>query len=224
MRRLPTRPPSAWWSPPMTGPPRPSRPRPRLGVAVVAALLALGAAGCGDDAASPSSPTSTTTSTTTTTTMASPDTAAATPAAVGDEAEVRATIDRYWEAFLAATSEADPNNPELSSVLSGEARLRILGSIEAMEQNGQRVVAPEGSVFMHETTSVVFDAPDRATVTECVVDDLQIVESVTGSVVDGAITTSEYTTTLFGDGEWRITSREQTRREIGVLPCAEVAP
>ena len=221
MRRLPTRPPSAWWSPPMTGPPRPSRPRPRLGVAVVAALLALGATGCGDDAAAPSSPTSTTTSSTTTT--AAPDTAAAssTTELVGDEAEVRATIDRYWEAWFAATGNPpDPTNAELNAVLSGEARLKIIGRVERWKTEGQYVRTPTPSVFAYSMQLVTVDGSDRAAVTECVVDDTEVVDQATGEVSNaGAAALTVESTLARLEGAWRITTRTTVHRAEGATTC-----
>ena len=223
MRRLPTRPPSPGWSPPITGPPRPSRPRPRLGVAVVAALLVLGAAGCGDDAAAPSSPTSTTTSSTTTT--AAPDTAAATsttPAPVGDEAEVRATIDRYWEAWFAATGNPpDPTNAELNAVLSGEALLRIVGGIEQWQRDGKYVQLPPETQFSREVVLVEFDSSGVATVRECVIDDTELVDATTGEVSGSGTSSTTFVKTLNRiEGTWRITTSIATGKVEGGSGCA----
>ena len=200
-----------------------SRHRRSLGVvAQIALALLLGAScGCGADTAT-TDPTSTTGTTPVATDppQTSASTSSTTTAPTGDEAEVRAVIDRYWPAFLAATMDPDPENPELKAILQSDAAIRILGAIEDLRNNGQRVVQPDPSVFAHEITSVTFDGPDRAVVKECVIDDLQIVVTATGQIVNGAVTTSEYTSTVVRDeGVWRISTSEQTTRLEGVHDC-----
>ncbi len=210
--------------------PVPTR-RTTPGWRIVAALaisvsLGLATTACGsDDTATSEPPTSTTAVSTPAATdppaTASPTTTTTAPS--GDDAEVRATIDRYWDAFLAATSAPGDDHEELSTILDDQAHIRILGSIESMAQKGQRVITPKNSAFSREVTAVTFEAPDRATVTECVIDDLQIVEGPNEAVVNDTVTTSNYTTTLHkADATWRITTREQTYRREGVVSCAEL--
>lgn len=191
---------------------------------LVLAVLAPTLAGCGDDG-SASEPAPTTAGTQPATTGSSgtnpPPTSTTTtgPPTSEDEVAVRAVFDRYWPAFLDATMNPDPEHPVLQSVLTGEARTRILGAIAAMKRDGERVVQPPNSVFAHEIVSLEFTEVDRATVRECVVDDLQIV-GANGAPIDDEVGTSEYTSHLvLLDGEWRISYREATNTVDGAHGC-----
>lgn len=199
------------------------RPSRRSIVVAVAVALGLTAASCGSDTAT-TDPTTTTSALGTTAPKTEPPSTSAptstTTTPDGDEAEVRAVIDRYWPAFLNATADPDADNAELQAVLTGEASARIIGSIEDLRDNGQRVVAPDGSVFSHEVISVTFEGADRAVVKECVIDDLMIVDAA-GEPINDAVTTSEYTSTLFrSENVWRIGRSERTKRLEGVHECS----
>lgn len=191
---------------------------------VLVAVASVGAA-CGSDVAEPPATSSTATrgseppstaapSSTTTTTVVAP---------TGDEAEVRAVIDRYWDAwFIAAGNPPDPANAELNAVLTGDARMRIIGGIERRLGEGTYVRLPEGSVFERSVTSVTFDERGIATVEECVVDDSELIDLASDSVLDAGVATVRLSTTANAvDGEWRITTITTVDKEDGVATCDE---
>jgi len=207
------------------GPPRRIRPAgPALASMGIVAVLAAGCAGCGADTATPGDPPPSTPASSAPTATDPPATAAptttTTAAISGDEAEVRATIDRYWAAYLDAVGSPDAEHAELTAILFGEAQTRILGGIGKLKTDGLAVVAPEASVFSHSIITVSFGEDGVALVDECVVDDLQKIKVTTGEVVDGAVVTSRFKRSLLEtEAGWRITTSEQVDRREGVQPC-----
>jgi hypothetical protein len=138
-----------------------------------------------------------------------------------NEPAVRAVIDRYWRGYLKAVSDPpDPNNPDLVAVLNGEASARVTGAIRKLKDSGQFIRAPENSAAYHEITGITFDERGIATVEECSLDDLQVVEKATGRIVNGNVTTDHFHTTLASDPQlgWFITTRTSSE-ESGSVGC-----
>jgi len=191
----------------------------------IVAVLAAGCAGCGADTATPGDPPPSAPASSAPTATDPPATAAptttTTAAISGDEAEVRATIDRYWAAWFAATANPpDPDNAELNAVLIGEAKMRIIGGVERWRDNGEFVRVPEGSAYERSVTSVYFDEDGTATVRECVVDDSELVSGKSGEIVDSELATLKLVTTLrkYDEG-WKITSSNAEETIEGVAAC-----
>lgn len=140
-----------------------------------------------------------------------------------DEAEVRATIDRYWDAWFAAVANPpNPDSPELNELLTGQAWATITGSIREMKANGEFVRQPQPSVFERRTTTVVFDTQRIAHVRECIVDDLVVVRSNTNQIVNDSVSTYVFDSTLANDGTgWRITTTTESSKHPGVNVCPE---
>jgi hypothetical protein len=140
-----------------------------------------------------------------------------------NEPAVRAVIDRYWRGYLKAVSDPpDPNNPDLVAVLDGEASARILGAVHKLQIDGQYIQAPPNSSFERLEESVSFDNRGIATVHECVVDDLALMDGHTRNVVDGVLTTDFFDSTVAyvpGLG-WVITTRAVSQKD-GRVPCDE---
>lgn len=210
--------------PPPNGAPSIARRRAgRTIVVAVAVALGLTAASCGSDPET-TDPTSTTagTSVVKTEPPATSGSTSTTTTPSGDEAEVRAVIDRYWDAwFIAAGNPPDPTNAELNAILTGDAAQKILGGIERRLNEGTYVRLPPNSVFERTITSVTFDEDGIATVLECVVDDSEIVTISAGEVVDNSVLTLSLTTTLreYPTG-WRITTSTLTDETEGAAGCA----
>lgn len=188
----------------------------------VAVALGLTAASCGSDPET-TDPTSTTagTSVVKTEPPATSGSTSTTTTPSGDEAEVRAVIDRYWDAwFIAAGNPPDPTNAELNAILTGDAAQRIIGGIERWQKNGEYVRVPDGSIYSRTITSVAFEPDGVAVVRECIVDDTELVLAATGEVVDSELATLKLRTTLskFPEG-WRITTTNTEERLDGIAAC-----
>jgi hypothetical protein len=138
-----------------------------------------------------------------------------------NEPAVRAVIDRYWRGYLKAVSDPpDPNNPDLVAVLQGSAEPRILGSIRKLVSDRQYITAPPKSEFERLSESVSFDGRGVATVNECVIDDLALMDANSHTLIDGSLTTDHFVSTVANipDLGWVITTRSVTQRD-GRQPC-----
>jgi len=156
-----------------------------------------------------------------------PATTTATAPPSPNEVEVRAVMDRFWPAYLEAISIPDPANAVLVELLTGDAEHAVLGRFEGMARVRQRAVPPEPSVYSHRIVSIAFSETDVATVRECVVDDLRVIQDVQGTaepttaLIDGDVVTAEVTTSLVeGEAGWQITVRDSTEVLQGVRDCA----
>ena len=208
------------------GPPRRIRPAgPALASMGIVAVLAAGCAGCGADTATPGDPPPSTPASSAPTATDPPATAAptttTTAAISGDEAEVRATIDRYWAAWFAATANPpDPDNAELNAVLIGEAKMRIIGGVQRRLNDGRFVRLPKNTEFSRTTMSIAFDQDGVADVEECVVDDTELVDMSTGEIVEGSLATTRLRLTLkeYPEG-WKITTSATVSTAEGSIGC-----
>lgn len=209
--------------PPPNGAPSIARRRAgRTIVVAVAVALGLTAASCGSDPET-TDPTSTTagTSVVKTEPPATSGSTSTTTTPSGDEAEVRAVIDRYWDAwFIAAGNPPDPTNAELNAILTGDAAQKILGGIERRLNEGTYVRLPPNSVFERTITSVTFDEDGIATVLECVVDDSEAVAIATDQPVRSGVATIRFASTLkrYPEG-YRITTSAAVDKADGVHSC-----
>lgn len=199
----------------------------RVGALVVVLTIAGGAGACGKDAtvAAPTTtpPVTTSVAAATSSMTEAPATSAPTTAPIStDEAEVRATIDRYWDAwFKAVANPPNPDSPELNAVLTGDAWQGIVGFIRGMKDQRQYIRLPPDSQFRREIRSVSIDDRGIAIVIQCVVDDTELVSSVTSETIEDELTTSEFRSTLkhYPEG-WRITTSQETSKLKGRAGCA----
>lgn len=213
-------------APDVARPPRPRRVPPVLASVTIVAVLAAGCAGCaGCGAATPGDPGPSSTRGTTPVATDPPATVAPTTTTTapisGDEAEVRATIDRYWDAWFAATANPpDPDNAELNAVLIGDAKMRIVGGVQRRLDDGHFVRLPDNSEFERTTVSVAFEADGMASVEQCIVDDTELAEISTGDLVEGGVATTRLLLTLrnYQDG-WKITTSTTLSTVEGAVGC-----
>jgi hypothetical protein len=84
---------------------------------------------------------------------------------------------------------------------------------------GERTITPSGAKYSHRIDAVSVQK-DSASITDCTVDDQQVV-GPDGSVVDGALTSKQYAGTLLLDGTtWKVQNVEVLENTEGLSGCA----
>ncbi|HLT16783.1 MAG TPA: hypothetical protein VK007_08785 [Acidimicrobiales bacterium] len=144
------------------------RGRPRTVALAPLLVLALGA-GCGDDDSA--DPTTSTTAATTTTE----------DAAAAEEAAVLAAYEAHWAGFVAAIDPPDPDAEALAEHTGGKALEDIQTVVRRYEAEG---VAARGDYELNPR--VVHVGATRATLEDCVIDDLELYLVHSDEVVEPA--------------------------------------
>jgi hypothetical protein len=148
------------------------------------------------------------------TTAASPTTSPPSPA---DDA--LAAYRGYWDTWLAANDPPDPDHAGLWRYYAGVALERARTSIATNRTLGHAVRLPEHTRYAHDA-SVVDLSDGVATVTDCAVDDSQLVVARDGTVLNDQVATSRARATLERvDGAWRVVDVTVLDRWEGVVPC-----
>lgn len=200
-----------------------NRARPHRARSLCAGLVVLGAAACSATSVASSTvttgPTTVTTAPATTATTAAPATTAPVTTPASDEDQVRAVVDRYWEVWLAVGDPPDPSSPALSEVMTGEALAREVENLEKKIALGDSRRQPANSRFDHLTLTVVVRG-DAATVTECVVDDMVVLDTDDGTIRNSAVATFVLEkSVLRSEGIWKIERSSILQQDDGVRPC-----
>lgn len=141
-------------------------------------------------------------------------------AASSEEAEIIAAVLGYWDTVLAANSPPNPEHPDLEKYASGRALEVALANINRRRALGQGVRLPEPTVSRHSPV-VESIAGDSVTVLDCSVDDGVLVDLASGLVLNDAVSTNKWRTTLDRiDGDWKVVSNELLWSADGVVSCA----
>jgi len=194
-----------------------------LSAVVLTLVVALATPACGSSRPDQASVPVDTTPAAASTGATSPDAATGTGApSSADQLAVNAILDRYWTIWLEASDPTNPEDPHLSEVLSAEALSQTRANLRSRAALGQAIVLPAAAQFRHHVEAIAFDAPGRATATECVVDDSQLIDGSTGAVINGSVATYELLKVLVqdNDGNWTISNSRQQMRWEGVAGCA----
>ena len=183
-----------------------------LGATVVAAALA--AAGCGGGGVDEAASTPTTAEPSTTSEPVSP------PTSRSDEQAVLAAYQGYWDTWLAANDPPNPDHPDLARYATGAALAKVRESIEQHRLDGTVVRLPSESVWGHQPRLESLGG-SRAVVTDCVVDDSQLVDADTGLVLNDEVgTLLSQAVVLLDDGLWRVETVDSRAQWSGVAGCA----
>jgi hypothetical protein len=150
-----------------------------------------------------------------------PTTTEASTATTVDRAqEVLNAYNQSWEAYHAASDPADPGHPALAETTTGPALQRAVEALEAFRASGRVGRFPEGSIARRHP-EVVSLLGDEATVSDCRVDDGQIVIAATGEVVNDLVGTALYEASMVvDDGRWKLRSLTLVQEWDGVAGCA----
>jgi hypothetical protein len=154
------------------------RRRNVLGATVVALVLA--AAGCGGGGVDEADATATTVEPSTATEPTSPSTAPT------EEQAVLAAYQGYWVTWLAANDPPDPDHPDLARYATGAALSRVRGAISERRSVGQVIRLPQNAHYRHDARVATLDL-DRATLSDCSVDDAQVLAYGSGTVLDDSV-------------------------------------
>lgn len=212
--------------------------RRRIGLAVVAVIVATSCSS-DDDVTSlpdptPTSPTSeatTTTSSTTTTTTEAPDESIPTPAdgEAFDEyiaTRVEAFFDLLNEAFVAPSPEPEVDYPGFQELASGEQLTRIYEQQRKFAREGQRAQEPSEPAVGTSTdeefriSRVIDNTGQELTVRACEVDDEDLVDAETGEIlIAGVITIERIVTLELVDETWKVTFTRVTDKVEGIGGC-----
>lgn len=186
----------------------------------VVALVVLSACGRNETAAppttttttpAPSSSLGTTTTTEATTTTVSVD---------ATEQAVLAAYDGYFDAILKANDPPDQSSPVLREYATGEAFQSVFEAAQANRLAGRSLRLPEGSVTEHRAEVISIEGGE-ATVRDCAVDDVLVVRTDTGEVLNDAVATQLRTATLIQEeGSWKVSFTELEERWEGIAGCA----
>jgi hypothetical protein len=195
-----------------------SRRRALTGALVVAAV---GLAGCGGGGGAADSATAATSTATSISDAPTSESTTTTTAAPTEEEAILAAYQGYWDTWLAANDPPNPDHPDLEKYATGAALENERASIAEYRALGQVVRLPADSRYASDAT-VVSRSLDEATVSDCAVDDSQLIDEVSGVILDGSVGTFEFKATLRrGDAGWRVALVEQVRLLEGIVPCGE---
>lgn len=175
----------------------------------------------GSETASGSSP-----STTSVAPTSAPDIAGGHPVELDSEVdpakqEVIAAYARYWAVRLRANADTpNPDDPAFASVATGEQLATVIAETTRFRDQGVHMVPRSGAANLWSVRVVSLDG-DAATVQECVVDDVMLVDRSTGSTVDDRIATHSVRGDLVKvDGAWKVSRAVLLQRWEGVAGCA----
>jgi hypothetical protein len=141
-------------------------------------------------------------------------------ASLNDETQIRELIDTFWSEWLRAGDPPDPQHQSLIGLLTGDSLEREVEDLEKKRALGEARRLPPNARFSHLTTSVVVTGA-RATVSECVADDSQLVDLKTGEILNGAEATFRLEKTVVKEnGRWLLESSSIVTETEGIQPCA----
>ncbi|WP_436793883.1 hypothetical protein [Actinospongicola halichondriae] len=188
----------------------------RIRACLLAVALAAGAC-AGDDDASPDVTVDPTESSTTTTSMAESTTTTEDPRVAVEQA-----FFDQWDAFVEILEDPDPANPLIDQFFTGAARDSILDTISEFIRDGKRARLPDDPKdFSPKVVEVSVDSTTSATLFECTVDGIVIVDVATGAPTNDSVSTYEARNTFeLVDGEWKLAGSGDVRD--GDPACADL--
>lgn len=138
---------------------------------------------------------------------------------VPEQTLVLAAADGYWSSFYEATRPPDPAHPSLARYTAGPALERTRREIDNERQLNQEVRLPPGSRSSSRALSVTID-DRRAEVRTCVVDDSQLVDVPSGTVLNDEVVTTVIDLTLERRETWVVVDAVKQAEWPGVRSCA----
>lgn len=200
----------------------PSAPSRRTWSLVIAVTLTV-AACSKDDNRGGSSTSELRRSTTSTSSVSSSSTSVASPTTTQidvDKQAVLAAYEGYFKAILAANDPPNQFHPDLRRYATGAAFESVFRAAQANRLAGHALRLPAGSKTAHRG---VVESIDRgaATVRDCAVDDVTVVDLASGKVLNSTVATQLRLVHLLREGTtWRVDFTRLEQRWEGVSGCA----
>lgn len=193
----------------------------RLMLHAVPVVVVLGA--CGGSGEGPTTSRTTASAPVTSTTADSTtSTESTTTIAPADEAEqaVLEAYRGYFDAILAANDPPDQFHPALRQHATGEAFQSVFEAAQGNRLAGRALRLPESSRTEHRAEVVSIEG-EQATVRDCAIDDVLVVNIGTGEVVNDEVATQLRTATLVREeGSWKVSFTKLEQRWEGIAGCA----
>jgi hypothetical protein len=192
----------------------------RLVGLVLAGGILLAAAACGDDKdhlESSDLETGPIPTTTEVTGSVAPTTSAPTTA---DElkAGAQAVLDEYWTTYLKVGAHPDPNDPDLTRILTGSELANTAAFLSDLRIKGQAYRDGVPASEFEATVNALL--PDSAHFSGCLIDSTVLYTVATDDTVNGAIGTSKLDGSLtLIDGLWKIDTMTLSEHKAGLSSC-----
>lgn len=188
----------------------------------VLVIVVLGACSGSGEGPTTSDTTATAPVTPTTADRTTTSTEATTTTAPANEAE-QAVLDAYkgyFDAILAANDPPDQFHPALRQYATGEAFQSVFEAAQGNRLAGRALRLPESSRTEHRAEIVSIEG-EQATVRDCAIDDVLVVNIGTGEVVNDEVATQLRTATLVREeGSWKVSFTKLEQRWEGIAGCA----
>jgi hypothetical protein len=187
-----------------------------LTAGVLASALVLVSCGGGTESAAPASGDAPAESTSTSTSQAT----TTTTAPLTPEQEVLEAVAGYWRTYFEANDPANPSHPGFQRYYTGPARVRSVAN--AQNRADLSLVIRRGPRGLFASTATLRGiSGDRASVTDCIVDDSMLVDGPSGRVLNDQVTTSMLRLDLVHeDGAWKVFElTEEQHWEAEVPQC-----
>lgn len=128
--------------------------------------------------------------------------------ASGEAAAEQAAVEAYrgmWDAFVAASVNPDPNQPDLARYATGTALSSI---VTALTENKQKGYTTKGSLTMSPQIQSVepADSPTRVNVLDCVDDSKWLRYDASGTALQGPGGRRRVTAVVTNVGGWKVES------------------
>ncbi len=208
---------SATLAPPHALLSRQPRRWPRLRTVLVPPLLltlALAGAACSDD--KPESPTAGDTLPDTTTTEPAPTTTGPTTTTTTPptpEEEVEAAYLDIVESYFRRLENPNPDDPTIAENHTGASLEVTRTRNEEALRSGQIDRFPSGSPPVPEILEVQLQGATLAVIEICLVDDVQVIERASGTVVNDEVATSLIEATLvLEESQWKVSEQNRLQR------------
>jgi hypothetical protein len=182
-----------------------------LRTALVAAVAWGAIAGCSDGG--------TVDEAATTTTRPEPTLDPTTTAPPTDEEAILAAVDGYWRTIRKAWDPPDSTLDGFDTYFTGEAKATSVAYVEKRQALDHGIRLPPTSSYSHSYSTVRIDG-DGAHILDCSVDDSVLFVRSSGDVIDEAIVTDLWQTTLIVDaGVWKVSDNTILETWEGATSC-----
>jgi hypothetical protein len=148
-------------------------------------------------------------------TSAPPTTSPSTP-----EGEVLAAYQEFWQVWLRANNPPNPNYPDLAKVATGLELGTVRTAIQKSVDEGTFTTLPTGSHYRHQAEVKQING-NEASVQDCAIDDSQIIQTVSGAIVNGDVVTQLLVSSVVrSNAVWQVTNVQEQAKWRGAVPCA----